>query len=455
MSSHRSPTSATAGIETVRDRLSPAGRLIGLDAARGIALFAMMVTHIFALSDPEGFPTWAAVFAGRASALFAVLAGCSLVLSTRSRMAASGRLRDAVPSVLIRAGAIIVIGLCLGSVSSMLAVILVNYGVMFAIAMLFLRLRARTLFIIALGWMVLSPVLSVLIRSQFGLEPQYSSMSWFDFATPLTMLQDLVLTGYYPILQWLSYILLGMAVAKIDIRRHLMSLFAAGLGLFLVGKGVSWLLLNVAGGGDDLVRVSELYGTDLNAALFTGSYGVTPTTSWWWLAIAGPHSGTPFDLLATAGTALLTIVTCQSLALLLERRTWVLAPLTAPGSMPLSVYSAHVVLLEITRPWVEANPMLGGEAMTPQAVEFGLHALVFIGFALMWKLAIGSHGPLEAGVAAVIRSASPVQGPGASADSGAASGTGPASGPGAGPTSGTGPDEGSARNSASRPPDTY
>lgn len=267
--------------------------------------------------------------------------------------------------------------------------------------------------------------------------------------------QDLVLTGYYPILQWLSYILLGMAVAKIDIRSHLMSLFATGFGLFLVGKGVSWLLLNIAGGGDELVRVSELYGTDLNAALFTGSYGVTPTTSWWWLAIAGPHSGTPFDLLATAGTALLTIVTCQSLALLLGRRTWVLAPLTAPGSMPLSVYSAHVVLLEITRPWVEANPMLGGEAMTPQAVEFGLHALVFIGFALMWKLAIGSHGPLEAGVAAVIRSASPVQGPGASADSGAASGTGPASGPGAGPTSGTGPDEGSARNSASRPPDTY
>ncbi|MDN5660145.1 MAG: hypothetical protein L0G72_05215, partial [Brevibacterium aurantiacum] len=87
------------------------------------------------------------------------------------------------------------------------------------------------------------------------------------------------------------------------------------------------------------------------------------------------------------------------------------APLTAPGSMPLSVYSAHVILLEITRPWVEANPMLGGEAMTPQAVEFGLHALAFIGFALMWKLAIGSHGPLEAGVAAVIRSASPVQGP--------------------------------------------
>lgn len=424
MSTHRSPASAT-----VLGRLSPAGRLIGLDAARGIALFAMMVTHIFALSDPAGLPTWAAVFAGRASALFAVLAGCSLVLSTRSRMADSGRLRDAASSVLIRSGAIILIGLCLGSVSSLLAVILVNYGVMFALAMLFLRLRARTLFVIAVAWMVLSPVVSMLIRSEFGLEPMYSSMSWFDIAAPVTALQDLMLTGYYPILQWLSYILLGMAVAKIDIGKHLMSLFAAGLGLFLVGKGVSWLLINFAGGGSALVRVSELYGTDLNAALFTGSYGVTPTTSWWWLAITGPHSGTPFDLLSTAGTALLTIVVCQSLAVLLGRSSWVLAPLSAPGSMPLSVYSAHVVLLEITRPWIEANPMLGG-VMGPQAVEFGLHAAVFILFALIWKLAIDAHGPLEAGVAAIIRSASPV----------GRAGTGAAqSGPGPGSESGTEP----------------
>ena len=74
---------STATSAKVLRRLSPDGRLIGLDVARGIALLAMMVTHIFALGDEAGMPTWAAVFAGRASALFAVLAGCSLVLSTQ------------------------------------------------------------------------------------------------------------------------------------------------------------------------------------------------------------------------------------------------------------------------------------------------------------------------------------------------------------------------------------
>ncbi|HJE78434.1 MAG TPA: DUF1624 domain-containing protein [Brevibacterium epidermidis] len=398
---------STATSAKVLRRLSPDGRLIGLDIARGIALLAMMVTHIFALGDEAGMPTWAAVFAGRASALFAVLAGCSLVLSTRSRLAVSGRLRDAAPSVLIRAAAIVLIGLCLGSISGLLAVILVNYGIMFALALFFLRLRAGALFAIAGVWMVLSPIVSMWVRSTFLLEPSYLPMGFFDLATPGTMLTDLFLTGYYPVLQWLSYILLGMAVAKLDIGRHLLALFTAGLGLFVVGRGVSWILLNVFGGDAALVAVSEMWGTDLTAALFTGSYGVTPATSWWWLAIAGPHSGTPFDLLSTGGTAVMTIAVCQATAVLLGRRSWLLAPLSAPGSMPLSVYSAHVVLLEITRRQIVGNPMEVSATPGEQTLEFVIHALTFVLLPLLWKLAISSRGPLEGGIAGIIRAASP------------------------------------------------
>ncbi|KHS53920.1 MULTISPECIES: heparan-alpha-glucosaminide N-acetyltransferase domain-containing protein [Brevibacterium] len=398
---------STATSAKVLRRLSPDGRLIGLDVARGIALLAMMVTHIFALGDEAGMPTWAAVFAGRASALFAVLAGCSLVLSTRSRLAVSGRLRDAAPSVLIRAAAIVLIGLCLGSISGLLAVILVNYGIMFALALFFLRLRAGALFAIAGVWMVLSPIVSMWVRSTFLLEPSYLPMGFFDLATPGTMLTDLFLTGYYPVLQWLSYILLGMAVAKLDIGRHLLALFTAGLGLFVVGRGVSWILLNVFGGDAALVAVSEMWGTDLTAALFTGSYGVTPATSWWWLAIAGPHSGTPFDLLSTGGTAVMTIAVCQATAVLLGRRSWLLAPLSAPGSMPLSVYSAHVVLLEITRRQIVGNPMEVSATPGEQTLEFVIHALTFVLLPLLWKLAISSRGPLEGGIAGIIRAASP------------------------------------------------
>src|SRR5699024_4781888 len=165
---------------------------------------------------------------------------CSLVLSTRSPLAESGRLRNAAPSVRIRATAIVLIALCLGAISSLLAVILGNYGGVFALALFFLRLRPRTLFVLAGVWMGLSPVVSMIVRSEFGLEPGYLPLSWFDLATPGPLLTDLFLTGYYPVLQWLSYILLGMAVAKLDISRHLLAVFTAGVGLFVLGRGVSW-----------------------------------------------------------------------------------------------------------------------------------------------------------------------------------------------------------------------
>ncbi|RAD02609.1 hypothetical protein DN549_33390, partial [Burkholderia multivorans] len=127
---------------------------------------------------------------------------------------------------------------------------------------------------------------------------------------------------------------------------------------FLIGRGASWLLLNVAGGLQELEAVAAASGADLTAALYVNSYGVTPPDSWWRLAIAGPHSATPFDLISTAGTSLAAIAVCQAAAILLGRRSWLLAPLSAPGSMPLTVYAAHVILVEITHPYFQPAPMV-------------------------------------------------------------------------------------------------
>ena len=60
-------------------------RLAGIDAARGLALLGMMATHVLLTFErnAELTPTWVGlVFSGRASALFAVLAGIGLALST-------------------------------------------------------------------------------------------------------------------------------------------------------------------------------------------------------------------------------------------------------------------------------------------------------------------------------------------------------------------------------------
>ena len=60
------------------------GRLVGLDVARCLALLGMVATHVLDERTPAGDLTTAQWLAGgRASALFAVLAGVSLALMTR------------------------------------------------------------------------------------------------------------------------------------------------------------------------------------------------------------------------------------------------------------------------------------------------------------------------------------------------------------------------------------
>ena len=62
-------------------------RLVGIDAARGLALAGMMATHLLpAWNETTGDATlnWI-LFPGNAAALFALLAGVGLALSTGGR----------------------------------------------------------------------------------------------------------------------------------------------------------------------------------------------------------------------------------------------------------------------------------------------------------------------------------------------------------------------------------
>ncbi|MGH3332175.1 MAG: heparan-alpha-glucosaminide N-acetyltransferase domain-containing protein, partial [Nocardioidaceae bacterium] len=71
--------------------LVPPGRVIGLDVARALALVGMMATHILAPIEGNHLTVIQQVAGGRASALFAVLAGVSLALMSGRTVPPSGR----------------------------------------------------------------------------------------------------------------------------------------------------------------------------------------------------------------------------------------------------------------------------------------------------------------------------------------------------------------------------
>ncbi|WP_309080187.1 heparan-alpha-glucosaminide N-acetyltransferase domain-containing protein [Zhihengliuella sp.] len=388
---------------------SPASaRVAGVDAARGIALLGMMATHLVPLAASTadgGFATtWAAEwFAGRASALFAVLAGVGLALLTGgSAGPTAARLAGARRSVVVRALVIAAIGLACGMLSTNVAVILVHYGLLFLAAVPFLGARPRTLLLWAVGWILVSPVVLYaaglwLAGSPLGpaleLPGGGAAPTFTDLGSPAALAGNLLLTGYYPVVVWVSFVLVGLWAGRLRLQHPPVALlltFGGGV-LAVAARLLSGWLLGLPGARPALAQALGVDAAQLELALGTGYYFDATEPTPWWFALAAPHTSAPLDLLHVTGSALAALGACQLVALGLTavlRRFGdiVLSPLTGAGSATLTLYVGHLVALDL----------LSGatEAVAAERVYawYALAALV-IGAALRLT---GARGPLEA-----------------------------------------------------------
>lgn len=351
-------------------------RLVGVDAARGVALLGMMAVHILPTTGPDGLVTRTyAVTGGRAAALFAVLAGVGLALWSGGPHHRPGE--GAAPALAVRALLIGIVGLLLELVDSGIAVILPYYAVLFLLAIPLLGRSRRTLVVLALAAAVVVPPLSHVLRAE----------TFVGASTdPLTVL---ALTGTYPVLAWSTYLCVGLAVGRLPLRSPQVAagLLVGGAALAVAAKGASWLLLEVAGGRERLAaaRGLEPDSATLEYLLTSSRHGTTPTETWWWLAVSGPHTTTTFDLLHTTGTSLAVLGTALLLTRLSARP---LVPLAAAGAIPLTLYTAHVLTIRL--------PVWPAD----ETVSFLVQVASALALACAWRLT-GWRGPLEAGIAAL------------------------------------------------------
>ncbi|MGH3317249.1 MAG: heparan-alpha-glucosaminide N-acetyltransferase domain-containing protein [Nocardioidaceae bacterium] len=378
-------------------------RIVGIDMARALALFGMMATHLLPDSvDGSTVAWWQQVAGGRAAALFALLAGVSLALITAraaSTPADPGPDADGTPQpsrrtalraaragILARAAFIAVLGLVLGQLDTGIAVILTYYGVLFVLGLPFLGLGWRTLAALAAGWAVVSPVLSHLVREHLPERLGPSPSLDFLVQYPFRLVTELVFTGYYPTFQWLAYLLAGMAIGRLPLRRIRVAvgLTVTGAVLAFAAWGTAWLILHRLGGLAHLrATAPDSSPFDLmpvDQALVRGTFGTTPTTSWWWLTTSAPHSSTTFDLFQTIGSASLVIGLCLLASHAAPR---MIAFVFAAGTMTLTLYSLHLWFLAV-----------GVGPPRDTAALFWLHVSVALVFAMVWRATIG-RGPLE------------------------------------------------------------
>jgi uncharacterized membrane protein len=363
-------------------------RVVGIDMARCLALLGMMATHILPGFEGLEVPWPQQLAGGRASALFAVLAGVSMSLMTGRQQPVQGPERVARASGLaVRALLIALLGLYLAELETNVAIILTYYGLLFLLGLPFIGLGARALAILAGCWMVVAPIVSHVLRPELP-DRLPGSPALERLGDPLLLLTELSFTGTYPVVPWMTYLFAGMAIGRLDLR-------AASVALRLMLGGVAlaataWISSQILTSGEEAQRAlrttldpSTVTSQEaLDATLTHGLFGVTPTETWWWLTVVAPHSTTPFDLAQTTGSAIAVIGLCLLVSRLQPR---LFAVAFGAGAMTLSLYSLHIF-------------MLTPEVWPPESGIYLRHVIVVLGIGAVFAW-FRWRGPLEFTVA--------------------------------------------------------
>ncbi len=400
-------TSATPDMATT-------GRVVAVDVTRGLAILGMIAVHVLPGFTRSGEPTLATVLAaGKSATAFAFVAGLSLAfLSGATRPVSGQRRRAAMAGIAVRGVLIGLLGFLLAYLEVAL-VILPAYGLMFLLVLPLLTLPPRHLVAIAAALALLGPVL-VVASARAGL-PQGDDVSDPTLTTlvhsPGTVLLLLLVTGSYPIVIYLVYMLAGLAVGRQDLRSPRLAwwLFGGGVAMVVLAQAGSAALLYGLGGLRRLGQAVALADHDSSdddhggwqhdSDDYSGGESYWSDLlwephhegSWWYLALPSPHAGTTFDIANTLGTAMAVL----GVLLLLTRTaaaTRLLRPIADVGSMPLTIYSAHLVIL-----WTEVLDR------RPH-VLFVVIVVAAVAFAVLWRRRFG-QGPLERVLAGASRRA--------------------------------------------------
>lgn len=328
----------------------------GLDIARFIAFVGMVFINfkvvMVANFDPNhvGFSD---LLEGRAAALFVVLAGIGLGLSARRAPP-----EQTFALTLKRAGFLFVIGLMNSVIFE--ADILHYYAFYFLIGAFCLALRSWLLAALIL----LSNLAFVACVFTFDYDQgwDWTELSYQDFWMPMGFIRNLIFNGFHPILPWISFLLLGILISRLDLKSHTTQNRLIWIGF--VGYGVieicsKWLKSTVS---EDFRILIETV----------------------------PIPPMPLYVLAGMCAALFVIGLCLKLTLFFKEAK-ILKWLSPAGRQTLSLYIAHIILgMGI----LESLDRIGEQNLIETTIATVLFCSLATLFAYFWAGNF-KHGPIE------------------------------------------------------------
>jgi len=384
------------------------GRLIGVDLARFLAIVGMMAAHLLGPVGKE--PEWLEMLTtGFPSTLFAVLGGFGVVFASRKYQG-----QAALLGTLTRGGIVFALGWLLEFLPDHnIAVVLIYFGAAIMVSSVFLTFPTWAL--------AISAAVIALIGGQFI--PYYRLNMYnglyegmLDYNSPSKFFGSIFITGTYPVLTWIVYLLIGMIFARWILKQREKGTLALSSGVMAIG-GIavsvsSWLigLLYFRSKLDDMyASLPEEEIEELLESANQSLYGSQPEPGLTAVLFPNPHSGSLVDILHTAGGAIAVIGLCILLTSSLRNVPIVLRPFTSAGSAPLTIYILHITMTSFM--YLNRNPFNSqGSPLIESAFWWQSAVVLAVGVVLA---VLGKRGPFEAltsiSAGAVARSAMPVR----------------------------------------------
>ncbi|OMC82009.1 DUF418 domain-containing protein [Viridibacillus sp. FSL R5-0888] len=348
-------------------------RITGLDFARSLAMFGMFIVNFTVITGAgTNGPDWlvhlTALFEGRASALFVLLAGIGIALMTRK--AREGNNDQLIGDMRIviwkRALFLFIVGLGLYLVG-WTGDILHYYGVyLFFIAFL-ISFQQKILLYIVLAVVTIAQILQLTFDVFVGWNPYALYMDYMDFWTINGFLRNLFFNGYHPIFPWFAFILVGFVIGSFDLQSNRIrrKLLIVGVIILVFSEALSKILI---------AQTASILTTEVAEFLFN----------------TGPILPSILYIISTSGSAFIILIISLYIT---ERfsKSKLVTSIIASGQMTLTHYIAHILIGVSFLEWIGRAEHQSLFFIYSFCIVFYFLCILFSG---LWKRKY-SRGPAE------------------------------------------------------------
>ncbi|PHR25841.1 MAG: hypothetical protein COA36_13305 [Desulfotalea sp.] len=348
-------------------------RVMGFDLARALAIFGMVIvnfkTAMQSETGSELLMWFSALFEGRASSLFVILAGIGVTLLTNKARKSKDRslVNKSRLSLIKRALFLIMIGLIYTPIWE--ADILHFYGFYFLIAATVFMASNRILLLVSVVIALSFPVLMLFF--DYDQNWNWSTLTYMHLWSFDGMIRHILFNGFHPVFPWATFLIVGMWLGRVDLSQ------ATARNRLLTWSVITLITTEVL---FYLIRIYIGDGVEIGISR-------EDVVSLFSTTIIPPF---PQYIISAGSSACIVLVGCLYLSDKF-RESNIIIWLCQTGQLSLTLYVAHVIL--------GMGVLDGMNRLNNQTIDFSLlSSLIFcvcaIVFSVFWLKHFKS-GPLE------------------------------------------------------------